>query len=489
MSSKLRVIYVSAEVAPFAKSGEMADVASALPKYLSYLGLEVSVFMPKYRRPEIESVSKETVASDLSVSLGGTRAKARVYKSELGKYDIYFIDNPRYFLRESIYGTGKGEYLDNDERFVFFNKAVLEFICKRKISVDIIHCNNWPTALIPVLLKTQYTKKSRLSEIATVFTLHNISYQGEFPPETLSLTGLDWDYFSPTKLSLNGKFNFLKAGILFSDAVNTVSATYKREILTKKHGFGLQGLLNERRGDFFSIRNGVDYEVWDPEKDPYIESNYSASNMEGKDINKRDLCREFGLTIGSRGPLISVVSYMTANKGFDILLEAMDQLMKMDLGFVVLGFGDDMYERAFLSLQKRNPGRLAVKVDMNPALMHKVAAGADMVLIPSRYEPCGLNQLYSFRYGSVPVVRSTGGLRETVKPFNAKTLKGNGFVFREYTSGALVEAVERALHCYRTPKLWKRVMANGLKEDFSWKRAARRYVKLYERSIEIKRGG
>ena len=489
MSSKLRVIFVSAEVAPFAKSGEMADVASALPKYLSYLGMEVSVFMPNYRRPEIESLSKEIVASDLSISLGKSRAKARVYKSELGKYDVYFIDNPKYFLRENIYGTGKGEYLDNDERFVFFNRAVLEFLFKEKISADIIHCNNWPTALIPVLLKTQYARKSRLCEAATVMTLHNISYQGEFPPETLSLTGLNWSYISPTQLSLNGKFNFLKAGILFSDAINTVSASYKREILTKKHGFGLEGLLNEKRGDFSSIRNGVDYEVWDPEKDPYIESNYSASNMEGKDVNKCDLSREFGLTIGPEVPLVSVVSYMTANKGFDILLEAMDELMKMDLGFVILGFGDEQYERAFLSLQKQNPGRLAVKVDMNPALMHKVAAGADIVLIPSRYEPCGLNQLYSFRYGSVPVVRATGGLRETVKPFNAKTLKGNGFVFKEYSSVALVEAVQRALRFYKKPKLWKKVIQNGLKEDFSWERAARRYVKLYERSIEIKRGG
>jgi len=233
----------------------------------------------------------------------------------------------------------------------------------------------------------------------------------------------------------------------------------------------------------------VDYEIWDPEKDPYIESNYSVSSMEGKDINKQDLCREFGLTIGPEVPLISVVSYMTGNKGFDILLEAMDELMKLDLGLVILGFGDDLYERAFLSLQKRYSGRLAVKMDMSPALLHKVAAGADIILIPSRYEPCGLNQLYSFRYGGVPVVRTTGGLRETVKPFNVETRKGNGFVFREYSSEALVEAVKRALRCYKEPKMWKSVMRNGFSEDFSWKQAAKRYAKLYERSLEIKRGG
>jgi starch synthase len=489
MSSKLRVLFISAEMAPFARSGEMADVASALPKYLSYLGMEVSVFMPMYRRPEIESLSKEIVASNLTVSLGEGKAKARVFRSELGKHDIYFIDNPKYFLRENIYGTGKGEYLDNDERFVFFNRAVLEFILHEKISADIIHCNNWPTALIPVLLKTHYAKKNRLSDVATVFTLHNISYQGEFPPETLSLTGLNWSYLSSTQLSLNGRFNFLKAGILFSDAINTVSSSYRREVLTNRHGFGLHTLLKQKKSVFSSIRNGVDYEIWDPEKDPYIESHYSASQVEGKDINKRDLCREFGLTIDSDVPLASVVSYMTANKGFDILLEAMSELMKLDLGFVILGFGDERYEKAFLSLQKQYPGRLAVKMDMSPALLHKIAAGADITLIPSRYEPCGLNQLYSFRYGSVPVVRATGGLRETVKPFNAETLKGNGFVFKEYTSEALVEAVKRALRCYKKPKTWRSLMLNGFFEDFSWEQAAKRYAKLYERSLEIKRGG
>ncbi|MGD9344798.1 MAG: glycogen/starch synthase [Candidatus Aminicenantes bacterium] len=489
MSAKLRVIFISPEMAPYAKSGEMADVASALPKYLSYLGMEVSVFIPMYRRPEIESLPKETVTSELAVSLGDVQTKARVYKSELGRYDVYLIDNPKYFLRENIYGTGKGEYLDNDERFVFFSRAVLEFLCKERISADIIHCNNWPTALVPVLLKTQYSKRRWLSGAATVFTLHNISYQGVFPPETLSLTGLNWSYFSPAQLSLNGQFNFLQAGILFADTINTVSASYKREILTRRHGFGLQDLLKQRKRVFSSIRNGVDYEIWDPQNDPYIESNYSASRMEGKSINKSDLCRELGLTIGPEVPLISVVSYMTANKGFDILREAMEDLLKLDLGFVILGFGDEEYERAFLSLQKKHAGRLACKVDMSTPLLHKVAAGADISLIPSRYEPCGLNQLYSFRYGTVPVVRATGGLQETVKPFNVKTQSGNGFVFKEYSPEAIVEAIERAIQCYKKPELWKRIVKNGFTEDFSWERAAKRYAKLYERSLQIKRGG
>jgi starch synthase len=489
MSSKLRVIFVSAEVAPFAKSGEMADVASALPKYLSYLGMDVSVFMPMYRRPEIESLPKEVVTSDMTVALGDIKTKANVYRSELGKYDIYFIDNPKYFLREDIYGTGKGEYLDNDERFIFFNRAVLDFLLKAKISADVIHCNNWPTALIPILLKTQYANKSRFSKTATVFTLHNISYQGEFPPETLALTGLNWSYLSPSQLSLNGKFNFLKAAILFSDALNTVSASYRREILTKKYGFGLNGLLKQRQGAFFSIRNGVDYEVWDPKQDPYIERNYSASSLEGKEANKRDLCREFGLSIDLSVPLFSVVSYMTANKGFDILVDAMEALMEMDLGIIILGHGDEKYEKDLISIQKQYPHRMAVKTDMNPSLVHQVAAGADIFLIPSLYEPCGLNQLYSFRYGSVPVVRATGGLRDTVEPFDAETNTGNGFVFREYSAQALVEAVRKAIECYKNPAVWRRIMHNGLAADFSWEHAAKRYKKLYQKSLQIKRGG
>lgn len=489
MNSKLRVIFVSAEVAPFAKSGEMADVASALPKYLSYLGMEVSVFMPLYRRPEIESLPKEIMASDLPVPLGDVKTKARVYKSELGKHDIYFIDNPKYFLREDIYGTGKGEYLDNDERFIFFNRAVLEFLCQANISADIIHCNNWPTALIPILLKTHYANERQFSKTAAVFTLHNISYQGEFPAETLPLTGLNWSYFSPSQLSLNGKFNFLKAGILFSDAFNTVSASYKREILTRKYGFGLQDLLKERKAVFSSIRNGVDYDVWNPQRDPYIEKNYSALNLEDKKINKHSLCQDFGLTIGLEAPLLSVVSYMSANKGFDILTDAIGKLLEMDLGIVIVGHGDEKYERALISIQKQHPQRMAVKLEMSPSLVHKVAAGADVLLVPSLYEPCGLNQMYSFRYGCVPVVRATGGLRETVKPFNAKTNTGNGFVFKDYSAQALVEAVKQAIEHYRKPRVWKRIMRNGLAEDFSWEHAAKNYKKLYLRSLQIKRGG
>lgn len=489
MNQKIKVVFVSAEVSPFAKSGELADVAASLPKYLSSIGVDVSIIMPKYRRPEIDSLAMEKVESELIVPIGEMKVKACVLKSELGKYDIYFIDNPKYFLRENIYGTEKGDYLDNDERFIFFNRSVLEFLLKRKMQVDLIHCNNWPTALIPLFLRTHYAHRAQFKNTATVLTLHNIAYQGKFPPETLSLTGLNWNYFNPQQLSFESKFNFLKAGVIFSDVLNTVSLTYKKEIQTKKHGFGLEELLKSRKDVLFSIRNGVDYEIWNPETDPYLAANYSVSNLKPKEKCKLDLINEFGLNIQTRTPLLGVMSYLTSYKGFDILFEVIENLMEMDVGLVVIGKGEEKYEKQFLEIKKQYPQKIGVKLEMNPALAHKISAGADMLLIPSLYEPCGLHQLYSFRYGTVPVVRATGGLRETVKPFDGKTLKGNGFVFKEYSAQAFLKTFKAALDFYKRPSVWKKIMEAGLRENFSWEISARKYVKLYKNALEIKRVG
>lgn len=489
MSKKPSVIYISAEVSPYAKSGELADVACALPKYLSSAGIETSVFMPMYRTPEIESLQKELVISNLIVPLGDKKVKSQVFKSEQGKYDIYFISKPQYFWRESIYGTGKGEYLDNDERFVFFNRAVLEFLLKRKMKADILHCNNWPTALIPLFLKTHYANKNLFKDTMTVFTLHNIAYQGEFPPESLSLTDLSWDFFNSNQVALNGKFNFLKAGVLYSDVLNTVSMSYMRNILTQKHGFGLEQILKKRKEDFYSILNGVDYEAWNPETDPYIAANFSASDIKPKMKCKRDLIQEFGLPQSMKTPIMGIVSHLSAHKGFSILFEAMGQLMRMNLKLVVLGQGEESLENQLLSFHKKYPASLAIKLDTNPTLAHKIAAGADIILIPSLHEPCGLNQLYSFKYGTVPIVRATGGLEETVIPFDTKTLRGNGFVFKKFSSQALLNAVKRALFCYEQPSIWQKIVKEGLRQNFSWEKAAKQYRKLYQKALEKRKGG
>jgi starch synthase len=489
MEKNLKVAFVSAEVSPYAKLGEMADVAYALPKHLASLGMDVSLFMPKYRRPEIDSLPMELITENLAVYLGDRKVKARVFKGEQGKYDIFFIDNPKYFWRDQIYGTGAGAYLDNDERFIFFNRAVLEFLLANKMKKDIIHCNNWPTALIPVFLKTHYSSKKLFQETATVLTLHNIAYQGEFPPDSLMITGLNLQYFTSPHLSLNGKFNFLKAGIMFTDVLNTVSSSYRREILTKKHGLGLEEILNRRKDVFFSIRNGIDYEVWNPETDPFIAANYSSTELEAKKICKEDLLKEFGLSISTKTPVIGIVSYLRTHKGFDILLEAMDELVRWDMALVILGQGEEQYEHQLIEIQRKYPTKVAVRLEMNPPLAHKMAAGADIFLIPSLYEPCGLNQLYSFRYATVPVVRWTGGLEETVRPFSLKTPDGNGFVFREYSSSALLVALQEALTCYKNPDVWEKIKSIGMRENFSWNNAAKRYASLYRSAMEIRQRG
>jgi starch synthase len=489
MAENFKVAFVSAEASPFAKLGEMADVAYALPKHLSSLGMNVILFMPKYRRPEIDSLPKELVCSNLPVPLGDRKIKAQVFKGEQGKYDIYFIDNPKYFWRDHIYGTGKGQYLDNDERFIFFCRAVIEFLLKADMEMDVIHCNNWPTALIPVFLNTNRVCKKRFKNTATVLTLHNIAYQGEFPPDSLILTGLNWKYFTPKQFSLNGMFNFLKAGVFFSDVINTVSSSYRREILTRKHGLGLEQLLNLRKEVFFSIRNGIDYEVWNPETDPFIAVNYTFADLEGKRECKEDLIKEFGLSVSKKTPVVGLVSYMRRHKGFDILLEAIDEIVEMDVALVVLGLGEEIYENRLIETQRKHPQKVAIRLEMNPVLIHKITAGADIFLIPSLYEPCGLNQLYSFRYATVPVVRATGGLEETVKPFDPNTQKGNGFVFHDYSAKAMLGALKEALSYFGKPRIWKKLLAAGMKENFSWDQAAKRYAKLYKNAIEIRRGG
>jgi len=276
---------------------------------------------------------------------------------------------------------------------------------------------------------------------------------------------------------------------MYADVLNTVSSTYRREILTKKHGLGLEEILRGRRDVFFSIRNGIDYEVWNPETDPYIATNYSFSNLDAKKTCKRDLIKEFGLPIHTKTAVIGIVSYMRTHKGFDILLDAMDELVKLDMALVILGQGEEQYENQFIEIQKKYPDKVAVRLEMNPALAHKMAAGADIFLIPSLYEPCGLNQLYSFRYATVPVVRGTGGLEETVRPFHPTTSEGNGFVFKEYSSAAMLEALKEALKYYKKPELWKKIISEGMKENFSWDNAARRYMNLYKSALDIKTGG
>jgi starch synthase len=486
MDTALRVLFVTPEVSPLAISGELADFAASLPKHLRALGAEVSLVLPRYRCPEIESLRAEPVHRDLWVPLASKKIKASVWKTEVGGHTVYLIDYPKYFGREKIYGSSREEYPDNDERFIFFNRAVLEFLIASRLKVDILHCHNWPTALIPVFLKTHYAGTEALRGVATVFTLHNAAYQGCFPAETLALTGLGWDLFASRRVSFNGQFNFLKAGAAFSDVLNTVSSAYKREILTSKE-MGLAEVIKARAGRFSSIRNGIDLEAWNPEADPFITAPFSAADTSGKAACKKGLMEEFGLTPDQSAPLLGLVTHLTKLKGLDLLLETAAGIVGLGFKIVLAGVGEERYIQALKKLKKTFPESLGLRFEMSPGLGHKVIAGSDMILIPSRSEPCGLNQFYGFRYGTVPVVRAVGGLKETVRPFQPASGKGNGFVFQEDSGRSLLRALVRARDCFRQTESWAKLMRAGFEEQPSWKEAAQKYLGLYRAAVSLRR--
>lgn len=488
MKKKIKVAFVTPEFSPIARSGELADVASSLPRFLAQEGLEVMVFLPRYRRPEIDSLAMELIFPELWVPLGAEKVKASIFKSEPGRFAIYLIDSPKFFYRPEIYGPASTGYLDNDARFIFFNRAVLEFILQTKLEINVIHCHNWATALIPLFLRTHYNHWPTLKSIATVFTIHNAAYQGEFPPESLKLTGLNWDYFTPQKLSFNGRFNFLKAGLIFADIINTVSHTYKDEIEKKAASDELGLILRSRKDRFFSIRSGIDYEVWNPGQDAYLAANYTAQDISGKKICKEDLIREMGLTISLKKPILGLVTYFSYLKGIDLVIKSLKAIMQHDLGLVICGQGEESFAAELREAAANFQGRLAVKTDMTASLMHKIFAGADLLLIPSREEPCGLNQFYAFRYGTIPVARAVGGLKETIIPFHSEIHCGNGFVFHAFSSKALLQALRRALAIYQRAELWEKLVKRVMEQDFSWSSPGEEYIQLYHRAIAYQKG-
>ena len=490
MTNELRVALVTPEAAPFAKSGELAEFCSSLPRYLTSLGFKVSLIMPKYRTPQIASLDAAVVFPEISVPLNGERVKASILRAEQKGYDIYLVDNPKYFLRENIYGPPTGNYLDNDERFVFFSRAVLEFLRQAGLSPDVIHCQNWPTALIPLFLQSHYREDPGLGSVATVLTLHNTAYQGEFPAESLALTDLNWDFFSPRRLSLNGKFNFLQAGAVCADLVNTVSRAYEKELLSKGNTSGLGGVLRKRRNSFTSVRNGLDRESWDPERDPYIAASFGPGRADGKARCKQDLVAALGLTQSAARPLLAYVSHLSRPKGADILAQSLEAIVNLNAGVIIFGEGEERFEKEFETAARRFPGRVAFRFESGPVLTHKIMAGADILLIPSLIEPSGLNQFAAFRYGTVPVVRATGGLKEAVRAYNSRTGSGNGFIFSGYSAEALIRAVKQAVDCCTgNPARWRRLMEEGMRQEFSWEETARGYADLYKKALKLKRGG
>ncbi|MEW6535655.1 MAG: glycogen synthase GlgA [Candidatus Auribacterota bacterium] len=484
MSDKIRITIAASECFPFSKTGGLADVVGALPKELEKIGCEVCVFTPLYQCVKNGKFDLQDLGKEITIVISDRLVKGTIYKSTIGNnVAVYFIGNDHYYNRPELYSTNDGDYLDNAERFIFFSKAVIEALKELNIQTDVMHCNDWQTGLIPVFFKLKENNNTFFSQTSTVFTIHNLAYQGLFWHLDMPLTNLSWDIFSPEGIEFYGKINLMKAGIVFADLINTVSKTYSKEIQTEELGCGLEGILKTRADKLFGILNGVDYDVWDPETDPFIKQNYSCIDMSGKTLCKQDLLDSFELTNNNNLPIFGMISRLEDQKGFDLITKRFEDFMALDLILVILGTGNNKYQKIFEELKQQYPDRLGVKITFDNSLAHKIEAGSDFFLMPSRFEPCGLNQMYSLRYGTVPIVRATGGLNDTVKDFNPQTEIGNGFSFKPYTSNALLEKIKQALKIYKSKNHFNRLRCNGMQEDFSWMAAAKQYLKLYKKSL------
>lgn len=488
---KLRVLIVSPEVVPFAKTGGLADVAGALPKALASLGHQVKVILPKYKMVDEEKFSlKEISVNPPEIPLGVKKAMINLKTSVLQSSEVecLFAVNHHYFEREELYRDTKTgfDYKDNDERFILFARGTFEILKSIEWKPHIIHCNDWQSALIPAYLKTAYAGDPFFKNTVTVFSIHNIAYQGNFPQDTFKKIGVKDELFYPTSpFEFWGNCNFLKIGISYADVINTVSEQYMMEIQTSKEfGYGMEGVLRTRSNDLYGILNGIDYQEWNPEIDKLIPFNYTPDDLSGKKKNKEHLLKLSGLPLTKKDtPLIGVISRLADQKGFDLLAQIKEELMKLNLKFVILGTGEKKYHDLLKDLEKRYPQKLKVNLAFNNRLAHLIEAGADMFLMPSRYEPCGLNQLYSLKYGTIPIVRETGGLADTIQDYNRETGTGTGFVFKDYDPDELLRAIKRALKVYQDRKKWKKLRLAGMQKDFSWEASAKKYVQLYKKAL------
>jgi starch synthase len=481
---KLKILIVAAEVAPFAKVGGLADVAGALPKSLKDLGHDVRVVMPCYKMIEDNpKYAVKDLISPFSVPIHeGYTEMASVRQTFIGEdIPVYLIAHDRWFKDAT---ESKKVYSLSPEPYVFFDRSVIEFVSHLDPAwtPDIIHCNDWHTGLVPVYLQQFYTESPVWKNTAKVFTIHNLAYQGDFGYEMMAYAGLPDTLFTFDKLEFYGRMNFMKGGLIFSDMVNTVSKTYAHEIQTPEYGCRLEGLLQylDSEGRLTGIVNGIDYKEYDPAADSRIPFPFDAENISGKAKCRRELQKECGLPNSDASAVIGIVSRLADQKGFDLIYEIAEKLMKMPVQLILLGTGDARYEQFFADLEKRFPKKVKANIGFDANLAQKIYAGCDMFLMPSRFEPCGLGQLMSLRYGTIPVVRATGGLADTIVPFHANTLKGNGFVFTDYSSDALIKTIEEAVSVYKQKDQWKALVHNAMISDFSWDNSAKRYVELYQ---------
>jgi starch synthase len=468
---------VASEAHPFAKTGGLAEVTGALPDALARLGHRVTLIVPRYRGIRAPRVEQTTL------SVGG-RAQTVGFAREALRERVtaVLVDAPELFDREGLYGTAAGDYADNAWRFAVFCRAALEYIRFAGDRPSIVHAHDWQAGLVAAYQKMHLASDRVVGSVPAIFTIHNLAFQGLFPPATLNEIGFGWEVFNVQAMEYWGQISYLKAGINFSEKITTVSPTYAREILTPEMGFGFEGVLSRRAADVVGILNGIDTERWSPAADRFVGIPFSAANLSGKRRAKRLLLETVKLPVDKAvlaRPAIGLISRLTDQKGMDLIASAIDELMALDVSWVMLGSGEARYEALWRSLAARYPDRVSAAIGFDERLAHMIEAGADAFLMPSRFEPCGLNQMYSLRYGTVPIVRAVGGLEDTVEDYDSETGRGTGFKFRDYAPAALVDAVKRAVELYGNPPAWKRVQQAGMKEDHSWDVSAREYVKVY----------
>jgi starch synthase len=471
---------IASEALPFAKTGGLADVLGALPRALTRLGHTVDVVMPRYRGIDVgEPIGR------IRVALGGQIDDAQMYATVVDGVRTVFVGHAAYFDRDYLYGVTDRDYPDNPERFAFFCQAALNWAVSTGQPYDVIHAHDWQAGLVPLLLDRTISLQAAAPRPPTVFTIHNLAYQGIFDASWLPRLGLGWELMRMDAMEYWGRISYLKAGIVFSALITTVSPTYAREIQTPELGFGFDGILRYRARDLVGILNGIDYDQWDPGRDPNLPEPYNASNLKGKAAAKRKILETYGLPATAKDrvrPLIGMISRMVDQKGFDLIAAVADELPKLGACFVVLGTGDRRYEELWRSLSAAHPRVIGARIGFDEGLAHLIEGGADMFLMPSQFEPCGLNQMYSLRYGTVPVVRATGGLSDTVRDVDPEACTGTGFRFVEYTPQMLLDTLRRAMAVFGNRAIWRRIQKTGMREDFSWDASARQYVDVYERA-------
>lgn len=487
----MNILLAGSEAVPFAKTGGLADVMAALPVELARLGHQPYVFIPAYSRALESGRPLEPTNVEVSVPIGSKTVTGRLLRSRLpgGDVPVYLVQQDDYYRRDELYSLNGSDYVDNCERFVFFCRAVLEAVRLLRLHIDVVHANDWQTGLIPAYLKTEYRNLPGYESIASLFTVHNLAYQGVFWHWDMLLTGLDWKYFNWHQMEFYGKLNLMKTGLVFADWINTVSPRYADEIQTAPLGCGLEGVLQQRRDVLSGIVNGVDYHIWDPAVDSHLPRQYDHRTFSaGKAAAKAALQSELGLPQDPNLPLVGFIGRLVDQKGLDLVTSVMQEwLSTSDVQWVVLGTGEPKYQQMLATFAERFPQKAAVRLTFSDPLAHRIEAGADIFLMPSRFEPCGLNQLYSLKYGTPPVVRATGGLADTVTDCNEQTLAaGNatGFMFRAYEGLALAENLKRAIDAWHQPAVWSQIVLNGMRQDWSWGRSARQYVELYQNILD-----